>query len=326
MATPRLARLARSFAAALLCSTCAVAQFSVSAFAHTALTVSTTVSVPQQIAAGTDISAGANLSTGGDTGLGLCLAGLITTLQSTASRIVFTVQEHATAIPGTIPCQATVGPHSTRIVITATRALRGRFVLEWIDGGGGQRPQIDLGNDGTTEFAPAGSATATIPLTLAAGTFAVRIDSGCLAAASPGNYAITNSTVRVTYEPDTTFATTPLAAACAGVAQSAEANFLNGVDLLASGLLPPGNGVGVQVFGFQPAPSPILLPFAPHCSLHTDVALTHTLIADAAGNARTTVDLSAPALRPIAFNAQVAWLDVVAGLVITSNALRVSCP
>src|SRR5439155_3861113 len=130
----------------------------------------------------------------------------------------------------------------------------------------------------------------------------------------------------VTYEPDAPFTSTPLGGPCAGVAQTVEANFRNGVDLVTSGMLPPGAGIGVQVIGFQPSPTPITLPFPPGCLLRTDVVLTHVLLASPTGTARTALDLTSPGLRPIAFNAQAAWLDAVAYTATTSNALRIVCP
>jgi len=313
----------RLAALALCCSSC-FAQFAVSAFAHTNLSG---IIMPHgfggvySVSPGTDITSGLNILVNG---VGAAVISLNTSLQVAQDRIAFTVVN--TASPPNLTNGGTADSYygTIRLVVTTTRQLTGRFVLEWIDQSDPVLPQVDLGGDGTVEFAPTASATATIPLLIPVGTFIVLIGTG---ASSHYTSPPASSTLHVTYEPDTPFTATQLSNPC-GVTQTVTSNFFDGVDLISTGLPFISAGIGGQVIGFQSSPPPVLLPFPPGCFLNTYVVLTSLLwrvLNGPAGTARLVIDMSAPGLRPIQFNAQSAWLDLAAGTVATSNAVRVVC-
>jgi len=242
-------------------------------------------------------------------------------LQVAPNRIAFTVLNAASPPLSPINGYASYSG-ILRLAISTTRELHGRFVLDWIDQNSGV--SVDLGGDGSVEFAPTASASSTIPVLIPVGTFIVLIGTGSIA--YTGNPAA-SSTLHVTYEPDSPFTATQLSNPC-GVTQTVTSNFFDGVDLITTGLPFVGAGIGGQVIGFQSSPPPVLLPFPPGCFLNTDVVLTSLLwrvLNGPAGTARLVIDMSAPGLRPIQFNAQSAWLDLAAGTVATSNAVRVVC-
>jgi hypothetical protein len=318
----------RPIAIALLCSSPCPAQFTASAFANTTLIVGATGAPNQTVTPGTNISSGAHLSAVGNG----ASAYLDTSLVVAPNRIEFQIRDEAFAGSGA-SASAGSGPHETLLVITTTTPLFGRFVLQWTGSsflnGSPVPPSVDLGNDGTIEFSPSASSSMTIQHTVAVGTFAVWMRTGATSFSPPipklGSSAI--STLSVVFEPDAPVTTNQLSPACGSGSPSlaASANFQRGVDLTTTGLSAPGSttGVLVQVIGFQTAPAPIPVPFPPHCSIQTDVALT-ALVVPVSSSVNLGINLNA--LRPIQFNAQSVWLDTTVCTVTTSNTVRIVCP
>ncbi|MBM4060394.1 MAG: hypothetical protein FJ265_04740 [Planctomycetes bacterium] len=224
---------------------------------------------------------------------------------------------------------ATFGPHAVLATFSAPPGTVGRIVVSFrrsSSNGGSASTAIDVGNDGTVEFASVTAADWSLPCTIGpSGQVTVRAGNECRSAGNGTSTTVyTWTELYVAFRPDltATCTITSYGQGCSGV-QAAGTELVVGttrtVIVLATGCFPNSPAIvatGSQQLGLQ-------LPGG--CSLLCNAEGIALALADAAGNATqtwsipvTVVGTTYVQFLPIA--------DVNGALVIrASNGVRVAC-
>lgn len=224
---------------------------------------------------------------------------------------------------------ATFGPHAVLATFQAAPGTVGRIVVQFrrsAANGGTASAAVDVGNDGTAEFAQAGAGSAALPYTFgASGQVDVRVGNECRSAGNGTSATVyTWTELYVGFQPDLTATCTftNYGQGCGG-AQAAGTELVVGntrtILMLATGCFPNSPALvatGSQQVGLQ-------LPGG--CSLLCNAEGVRLAAADAAGNATATWTIPTTVVGTT-FVQFLPLADVNGALVLrASNGVRVDC-